>query len=150
MSERGEFLRDGERAALVRVGQMSLEIAQDLARFIIRLLPGALRAGCVAAAGLSAMYGTLGAWQAFGGDGAALIPAMALGVIPFLFAFVSRVRYGGMLAAGFFTYAVAQGLGALPAIINQILIVIVLAALTFADMAQRSHPEQIQNEHTEI
>lgn len=140
-----ELLRDGERAALIQTSQLLQDIGQGLLRFIVQLLPALVRVGCVSICAVGVVYGTHDAWVALGGDGAALIPAFALGLIPLLFAFVNGVKWGGMIAAGAFSYLTAQALGVLPFPLNQLSIVVVLAALTFSDMARRH--ANIPNEH---
>ena len=131
------FLRDAEKANMAEAAQLVMDAGRDIVRFIVRLIPALFRLACVSVCAMGVVYGTVDAWQAFGGDGIAAIPAFALGLIPLLFAFISGVKWGGIVAAGAFTYGVAQVLLTLPFPLNQLSIVIVLAALTFSDMARR-------------
>lgn len=133
-------------AALASAAQLTQGILKDVWTFLVRLLPGAIRLICVTCGAIGIVYGTLDAWQAFGGDGPALIPALALGIIPVQFAFIPTVHYGGMIASGTFTYLVAQGLLMLPGIVVQVLVVVVLATITFSEMARRT--EVINDEYS--
>lgn len=146
MTEQAEpLLRPQEQAALNDAKAMMRAIRRDLIRFIVRLLPALIRMACVASAGAGLVFGALDAWKAFGSDGAALIPALLLGIIPLLLAFVNGVKWGGMLASGAFTYGAAQGLNALPFPLAQMFIVVVLAALVISEMARRGQPEMEQS-----
>lgn len=148
MNQGDEFLREGERVALATAARLFHEVVRDLIRFVVRLLPALIRFGCVAVCAVGVTYGTYDAWQAFGGDVPALVPALALGLIPLLFAFISRVSFGGMIAAGGFTYLAAQGLLLLPSLLRQISILVVLATLTFTEMSRRGQPDNSQHEHS--
>lgn len=150
MAEQAEpLLRPQEQEALNETRAMLQAIRRDLIRFIVRLLPAIIRMTCVSVAGAGLVFGTMDAWKAFGSDGAALIPALLLGIIPLLFAFVNGVRWGGMLASGAFSYATAQGLNALPFPFAQMLILIVLAALVVSEMARRGQPEEMEQSSNE-
>lgn len=139
MAEQAEpLLRPQEQAALNETRAMLQAIRRDLIRFIVRLLPALIRVSCVGIAAAGLIYGTLDAWEAFGSDGAALIPALLLGIIPLLFAFTSGVKWGGLIAAGAFTYGGAQALLLIPFPFNQVFLVIVFAALVISDMARRT------------
>jgi len=148
MDEQAEpLLRERERRALASAASAFAEMKRDFIRFVICLLPALLRVACVTLCTLGVVYGTLDAWQVFGSDGAALIPAVVLGIIPLMFAFISRVKWGGMVAAGAFTYFAAKILLLIPFPFNQVFLVVVLAALIFSDMARRSNEtEQQTNE----
>ena len=142
------LLRDTERAKLAEAMELLVTIARDIVRFIVRLLPALIRVACVSVCAYGVIYGTIEAWGAWGGDGAALIPAVLLGVVPLAYAFINRVMWGGMVAAGVFTYAVAKGMGYLPFHMAQLLIIITLATLAFMQMSKRGQPamELTQNE----
>lgn len=149
MTEQAEpLLRDTERRALAEALALFRLIVREIIRFIVRLLPALIRLACVSIAAAGLIYGTLDAWQAFGSDGAALIPALLLGVIPLLFAFMNGVKWGGMVASGAFTYGAAQVFLVVPFPFNQVVIVIVFAALVISDMARRTVGAET-NEHTE-
>lgn len=135
------LLRDDERRALAEALALLRTICREIVRLIVRLLPALIRIACVSIAAAGLIYGTLDAWQAFGSDGAALIPAVVLGVLPLLFAFTNGVKWGGMVASGAFTYGAAQVFLALPFPFSQVAIVIVFAALVISDMARRNMDE---------
>ena len=131
------LLRDGERAKLAEAVALVVAIWRDIVRFVVQLLPALIRLSCVAGCAGGLILGTSDAWAAFGGDGAALIPALTLGIVPVLYAFVARVRWGGLLAAGAIALVVGKTLALLPFYLVQISVVIVLAAATFSEMARR-------------
>lgn len=142
------FLRDTENAKLTEAGQVMFDAMRDFVRFVVRLIPALFRFACVAVAATLVAFGTIAAWQAFGGDMMALIPALTLGIVPLLFAFDAKVKFGGMVAAGAFTYIVAQLLTLLPYPIPQVSTIVALAALTFSEMSRRDM-EQNTNELSE-
>lgn len=146
MDKDNGILREREQAALAEAFALAKDAAVGVVRFCVLLIPAALRVLSVIVAALCAINAVSDSWQAFGGDGAALIPAFALGVIPLLFAFVTGVHFGGMAAAALGSYVVSQLLLLLPALHVQALIVIVLAALTFSDMAKRNQTGEPQDE----
>ncbi len=148
MSEQAEpLLRPQEQAALDETRAMLQAIRRDLIRFVVRLLPAIVRVVCIGIEAGGLVYGVLDAWAVFGSDGAALIPALLLGVIPLLFAFLSGVKWGGLVASGAFTYGAAQALKLIPFPFNQVFLIIVLAALIVSDMARRNAGHEA-NEYT--
>lgn len=131
------------RMALATTAKLIAEAQRDVVHFVIRLLPGLVRVLIIGATAVFLVEGTLGAWQAFGADPIAVVPALALALVPMQFAFIPTVHYGGMLAAGGFTYGTSRVLLAMPAEIVQLSAVVVLAAITFMEMSRRGKPQAL-------
>ena len=133
-----EFLRPQEWSALMMAAVLIRRICRDCIRFIIRSLPFLIRALAIGGGLAAAVWAIFQTWGIFGGDAAAFVLALLVGVIPLAYAMQWRISFGGILAAGLVSLTLAYALMVVPEIVRVFLVVCGMAVLVIIQMARRN------------
>lgn len=145
---RAPIIGPAERHALAEGAALIRQIVDDMARYIIRLLPFIIKAFAVGGGLAGATVSVYQVWERFGGDAAAFVLGFAVGVVPFIYAMsIGQISFGGLLASGSVSAVIGMTFWLLPLLYSNILIILALGTLLILQMTRRDTDSEVtQNE----
>ena len=120
-----------EQQAWADTRQLLAGIGAAIRSAAILALPVLLRGVCVGAAVFGISLSLPAAWQAYGGDVPALLPALVVSVLPVTAAVLAKLAWGGLLLAGVATAIAGSLLAVLPAFARSLLVIGAVSGLLF-------------------
>ena len=133
----GQALADALRALVLLVLSLLTQVLH-LLRVAFDALRGAailiVRVACVGVAVFGVASVAMPIWAAFGGDLPALLPAVALLVLPFAFVLDNGAGFGGVLLAGVAVVLVGASIDAIAYEIRMLLIAVLIGACVVSQM----------------
>jgi hypothetical protein len=127
-------------ALAVLVFKTAAGVFQAVVSAILAITPIVLlalfRLACVGVAVAGNALAFVPVWQAFGSDPPALLPAIALSLVPLSFAMLVHAGFGGLAAAGLATFGLGKLLVLAPARVRALAITGILASIVFTIVNQ--------------